>query len=106
MTSSEYCLVLTTFADDENGQQMIDALISSRLAACVQVMPIQSYYHWQGDVRCDGEKLVLIKTRTSLYEQVEASLIANHAYDTPEIVQVPIAAGFAGYLEWISNECQ
>jgi periplasmic divalent cation tolerance protein len=84
---------------------MIDALIAERLAACVQVMPIQSFYHWQGRVNRDDEKLVLIKTRRSLYAEVQASILANHAYETPEVIQVPIQDGFSGYLDWISREC-
>ena len=102
---SEFCIVLTTFADDENGKSIIDALISERLAACIQVMPIHSYYHWEGKVNCDAEKLVVIKTRRGLYEEVEATIVAKHAYDTPQVIQIPIDAGFPPYLDWIKKEC-
>jgi periplasmic divalent cation tolerance protein len=104
--NEEYCIVITTYADESNGRKIIDALLSERLAACVQVMPIQSFYHWQGKVNCDDEKLVLIKTKRSLYAEVQESIIANHAYDTPEVIQVPISEGFPGYLNWIAGECR
>ncbi len=103
---SDYCIVITTFADDENGKKIIDTLISERLAACVQVCPIQSYYHWEGKVHCDAEKLVLIKTRQDLYEKVQQTIVANHAYDTPEVIRVGIEDGFPAYLDWITKECQ
>lgn len=101
----KYCLVVTTYADEENGREIIDALLSERLAACVQVMPIQSYYHWQGEIAHDEEKILLIKTKTSLYDKVEETILAHHAYELPEVIQLPIATGFAGYLAWIEKEC-
>ncbi|CAK8716948.1 MAG: divalent cation tolerance protein [Candidatus Electronema aureum] len=106
MTSKEYCIVITTFTDDRNGQQIIDALLAERLAACVQVLPIQSFYHWQGKVNCDAEKLVLIKTKCSLYAQVQQTILSHHAYEVPEIIQVPITDGLPAYLNWISKECR
>ena len=104
--NEEYCIVITTFADDENGKKIIDSLISDRLAACVQVFPAQCYYRWKGEVRCDAEKLVLIKTKRSLYSEIQESIIANHEYDTPEVIQIPIENGLPGYLDWITEECR
>ena len=101
----EYCIVITTFAEESNGKQIIDSLLAQQLAACVQVMPIHSYYHWQGKVNSDAEKLVLIKTKCALYAKVEEVILAHHAYEVPEIIQVPITDGFPAYLHWIEQEC-
>ena len=101
----EYCIVITSFSDDENGTHIIDALLDKRLAACVQVMPIQSWYRWQGKICCATEKLMLIKTRRSLYSKVQDCVRSWHAYELPEIIQVPITDGLPGYLNWISKEC-
>lgn len=103
--STDACVVLTTFSDDANGQRIIDALLEQGLAACVQVLPISSYYRWKGEINCDAEELVLIKTRRSPYPRVEAAILETHAYETPEIIQLPIEAGSIGYLSWIDAEC-
>ncbi|MGF1734535.1 divalent-cation tolerance protein CutA [Photobacterium satsumensis] len=103
---SDKCVVMTTFSDDAVGKKIIHSLIEKRLAACVQVQSIESYYHWQGKVNKDLEKLVIIKTTLALYEQVEADILANHDYDTPEIIQLPITAGYSDYLQWIESECR
>lgn len=105
-TEQEYCVVMTTFADEAVGKKIIHSLIEKRLAACVQVQAIESYYHWQGKVNQDQEKLVTIKTTAALYDQVEADILANHDYETPEIVQLPITAGLSDYLSWIRSECK
>jgi periplasmic divalent cation tolerance protein len=101
----ECCIVITTFADDKNGTDIITALLDKRLAACAQVMPIQSWYHWRGQTCCASEKLLLIKTKRSLYPQVQDCILAHHAYELPEIIQVPVTDGLPGYLDWISKEC-
>ncbi|MCI5144629.1 MAG: divalent-cation tolerance protein CutA, partial [Candidatus Electrothrix sp. AR3] len=67
--------------------------------------PIQSFYHWQGKVNCDDEKLMLIKTKRSLYPEVEQLILRWHTYDTPEIILLPIENGFSGYLDWLSQVC-
>ena len=101
----KYCLVITTYTEEENGRKIIDALLTARLAACIQVMPIQSYYHWKGEISGDDEKLLMIKTKKSLYTKVEETVLAHHAYELPEVVRIPISTGSAGYLGWIDGEC-
>ncbi|MCQ1058835.1 divalent-cation tolerance protein CutA [Photobacterium sp. DNB23_23_1] len=103
---NEKCVVMTTFSDGAIGEKIIHSLIEKRLAACVQVQSIESYYHWQGKVAKDQEKLVIIKTTSALYAQVEADILANHDYETPEIIQLPITAGYRDYLQWIESECR
>ena len=57
-------------------------------------------------MNCDAEKLVLIKTKRSLFQKVQESILANHSYETPEIILLPIEDGYTGYLDWINKECQ
>jgi periplasmic divalent cation tolerance protein len=99
---TEYCVVLTTCASEEDGRRLALALLDQRLAACVQALGIRSYYTWQGTSAEEPEQLLLIKTRTALYDQVEAALQAIHPYETPEIVCLPLVAGAPSYLGWIT----
>ena len=102
--NTEYGLVTTTFADPELGRRLAEGLLENRLAACVQTLPIHSAYRWKGAIQREAETLMLIKTKAALYPEVEAYLRSVHPYETPEIVWLPIAAGFAGYLAWIDAE--
>jgi periplasmic divalent cation tolerance protein len=101
----QFCVMMTTYADPSVGRRLIDGLLSQRLAACVQSIEISSAYRWKGAVHNDKEVLLLIKTRASLYPQVEAFIKANHNYEVPEIVKVDITGGFPAYLNWITEEC-
>ena len=101
---AEYGMVLTTVAEPESARRLADGLLEKRLAACVQTLPIQSAYRWKGAVQREPEILLLIKTKVSLYPEVETYIRSAHAYETPEIILVPILAGSADYLAWIGQE--
>lgn len=97
-------LLLSTVPDRETGERIAAALVTERLAACVNILPaVTSIYEWQGEVQRDAEYLLLIKTRKSLYPQLESRLLALHPYELPELVAVSLEGGLAGYLQWIQD---
>jgi periplasmic divalent cation tolerance protein len=101
---TEYVQVLTTAGSEEEAQRIAAALVDGRLAACVQVLgPIASRYRWQGKVEEAREWQCLAKTEAGRYAEVEQAIRAVHSYDEPEILAIPVLAGSAGYLAWISE---
>lgn len=104
---TDFCVVLVTVGSAEEGQRIAQALVSERLAACVNVVgPLNSTYRWQGEVVHDQELLLLIKTRAALFGDLDARVKQLHSYTTPEVIAVPIAAGSAAYLDWLRAETQ
>ena len=102
----EFGIVLTTVATPDDARRLADGLLDQRLAACVQILAIQSAYRWKGAIQREPEQLLLIKTRAALGPEVEAHLRAHHPYEVPEIVFVPIAAGSPDYLRWLAAETE
>ena len=102
--NTEVGVVMVTFPHAAEAASVIDGLLESRLAACVQTMPIQSMYRWKGGVNRDAEVLALIKTRVALYPEVEAFIRSRHSYEVPEILLLPVSAGFSGYMQWVGDE--
>ncbi len=97
--------VTTTTDCRDLATQIAQALVESRLAACVQISgPIFSVYRWQEKVEQADEWLCTVKTRKSLFPAVEASIRERHSYDCPEILAVPLVAGNAAYLEWLNSQ--
>lgn len=97
------CVVLTTTSNEAQARELARILLEHKLAACVQVQQIRSYYLWQGET-CDApECLLFIKTRKAQYQALEDLIRLNHPYDIPEIIQLPIAAGLPDYLQWIDE---
>lgn len=96
------CMVMTALDSEAAAEALALQLVEARLAACVQVMPVKSFYVWQGESRREAEYLLLVKTRAALYVQVETFILAHHPYDTPEILQLPVVAGSSAYLQWLA----
>jgi periplasmic divalent cation tolerance protein len=98
-------LVLTNLPDRAAAERLADALIGGRLAACVNILaPCRSVYRWKDALQHDEEHPVLIKTTEARYAELEQAIRANHPYELPEIVAVPIERGLAAYLEWLGSE--
>ncbi len=97
-------LVLTTCPTPRTAKRIARALVSERLAACVNIVPVaQSVYRWRGKVETAREWLLIMKTRVKDYAALETRLRALHPYELPEVIAVPIAGGSARYLAWINN---
>ena len=104
---SEALVVLTNCPDEEVADRIARTLVESGLAACVnRLAPASSIYRWQGAVERATETPLLIKTTRERYAEVEQAIRALHPYAVPEIVALPIEAGFAPYLRWIVDETQ
>ena len=98
-------LVLTNLPDRVAAERLADALIGARLAACINILaPCRSVYRWQDAVQHDEEHPVLIKTTEARYADLEQAIRANHPYELPEIIAVPIERGLPAYLEWLGSE--
>ncbi|HET7084473.1 MAG TPA: divalent-cation tolerance protein CutA [Rhizomicrobium sp.] len=101
--AADFGVMLTTTPSREEAQKIARLLIDERLAACVQLLPIESFYFWEGKTQNEAEVLLLIKTRAALFDQATARIKQVHSYTVPEIVALPFAAGFGGYLSWIDQ---
>ena len=97
------CVVLTTTPSREEARKLAGTLLENQLAACVQMLPIDSVYRWKGAIQSDAEILLLIKTRCELYAALEALIRKEHSYDVPEIVQLRAEAVSDSYLGWITS---
>jgi periplasmic divalent cation tolerance protein len=102
--SSDLRIGLCTVPDEATAGQIADALVSEKLAACVNIIPsIVSVYRWENAVEHSQELLLLIKTSESVWALLEARILELHPYELPEIIAVPIHTGQADYTQWIKN---
>jgi len=99
-----YIQVITALPNKEDAEDLARALVTARLAACVQVLgSISSVYWWKDNIVEEEEYLCLIKTREELYGELEPAIIKNHPYQTPEIIATPVTAGSSGYFAWLGD---
>lgn len=99
--------VLTNLPDSESAFNLARNLVRLRVAACVNVLaPATSFYRWEGREEEAREVPVLIKSTTDRYADLERAIVANHPYELPEIIALPIERGLENYLGWIGDECK
>jgi periplasmic divalent cation tolerance protein len=99
-----HALLLVTAPDLEVARRLARGLVEARLAACVNLVPgLESHYRWQGRVESAAEVLLVIKTAARRVPEIERRLLAEHPYDTPEILRLPLAAGTPRYLAWLGE---
>ena len=100
---SPLCLVLTTWPADRDAAAFAQALVASRLAACVHVLPAGgSTYRWQGAVDVAREHQVIVKTTRAALAALEAQVRAAHPYEVPEWLVLEVTAGEA-YGDWLRD---
>ena len=98
-------MIVTQMPDRASALVLARSLVESRVAACVSVgAPVESLYHWRGKIETAQEVAVTVKTQPARYAEVEAAIRAQHPYELPEIVAVPVVDGLAPYLQWIADE--
>lgn len=101
----ETLLVLTSLPDEASARALARDLVERRIAACVNILaPCHSVYRWQGKLEGAAEVPLLIKTTAARYSALEAAIRAQHPYELPEILAVPIACGLSAYLAWVGAE--
>jgi periplasmic divalent cation tolerance protein len=91
----------TTVATPAEAERLAGEMITRRLASCVQVEgPIRSFYLWEGQSGHSDEFRLTIKFLPGKAEALEAYVLANHPYDTPEWVVVKAEHVAEKYLSW------
>jgi periplasmic divalent cation tolerance protein len=96
-------VVLCTCASKEDGERLARALIASRLAACVSLIPaVQSCYRWKGEIETAVECLAVIKSSRGLFASLSSAIERLHPYDVPEILALPVVEGSQNYLSWMT----
>ena len=96
--------VLTTINSLEQARAIAAALVGRKLAACVQISTIESFYNWQGAVQNDQEFRVVAKTTDDRYSAVETAIREMHSYDLPAIYALGAARVFGPYAEWVAEK--
>ena len=97
-------MVLTTCPDEAVAARIARDLVESGLAACVsRVGPVHSTYRWQEAIQDEPEVLLVIKSLSTRYPELEMRLKSIHPYEVPEIIALPVTSGSADYLSWLGG---
>lgn len=94
-----------TCPDETTAERIVLHLLNERLIACANVIPgARSLYRWEGRVHREAEVLLFLKTRRSLFRDVEAAVRTLHPANVPCIVAFDLIGGHKPFLDWIEDE--
>lgn len=97
-------VVLVTASSQQEAETIAKALVESKLAACVNIFPIQSIYRWEGEIHNEPEWQLIIKTDLTQFSALETKIREIHSYSVPEIIAIPLIGGSQPYLNWITEQ--
>jgi periplasmic divalent cation tolerance protein len=98
--------VLAAIATTVSTRQQADALavvmVQRGLAACAQLVPIDSIYLWEGKLRQEPEVRVVFKTTVELQDKLMAAVAECHPYEVPEIHAETLPLVHQPYADWVA----
>ncbi|HEY4541122.1 MAG TPA: divalent-cation tolerance protein CutA [Noviherbaspirillum sp.] len=98
-------LVLTNVPDSAIAEAITRELVGTGLAACVnQLSGVRSVYRWEGAIEEANEVMLLIKSESCRYAEIEETILRLHPYQVPEILVFSAAGGLPAYLKWVAGE--
>ncbi len=102
--ASRFITVFCTVPDEQTASTIARHLVEARLAACCNIIPgLRSIYIWEGSIQDDKELLLIIKSKASLFDQLQATIKSLHPYQVPEILALPVDSGNKEYLKWLDE---
>ena len=102
--AAKFAVALVTAPDLKTARALARAALAARLIACANLVPkIESLYWWQGKIESGAEVLLVLKTTQAKLAALEKLIVAQHPYDTPEFLVLPLRAGNARYLDWLEH---
>jgi periplasmic divalent cation tolerance protein len=101
---TELLLIRITCPSRRVAEEIADAAVEQRLAACANLEgPVTSTYRWKGVVEHAFEFVLWMKAPISRWSEIQALVNALHPYDVPAIVALPCAQASSPYAAWVKE---
>lgn len=94
----------TTVADAADAHVLAEALLATKQAACVKLIPgVSSQYWWHG-AREEATEVVVVALTDPAHAHAAATLLRDHhPYHVPEIVAVEVEVLDPAYGAWLTE---
>ena len=96
-------VIYCAFPDAASARRIGDEAVARRLAVCVNRFPIDSTYHWKGEIEQAREVVVLFKTSPRKVGALFDYLARAHPYEVPDVFEIPVGRAHRPYLEYLAE---
>lgn len=103
----DFIIVFVTAGSFEEAEKIGKGLVEEKLAACANIIRnVKSIFFWEGKLCQENEVLMIIKSKSNLFNPLKDYIKKNHSYKVPEIIAASIKDGLPDYLSWLDESCK
>lgn len=103
--ASEVALIYAVFPSAGEGHDVCRKLLSERLVACANRMPmVISHFRWEGEIEAREEHPVIFKTSPAKAEAAMNRIAALHRYEVPAVVRLSTGSAYGPFADWVASE--
>jgi len=95
-------LCYVTYPDKRNAIDLCNDMLSQKLIACYNIIPIHSGYMWDHVLQNDSEIVSILKTTANCIPLIESYLEKHHPYDIPCLLHWKSGVN-SSYGKWVTE---
>ncbi|HJU14342.1 MAG TPA: divalent-cation tolerance protein CutA [Candidatus Nitrosotalea sp.] len=96
-------VIISTYPDKKSVEKIADAVVTKKLAACVNYTEVNSVYSWKGKMERTAEFLAFFKTTAKARDLLKKEIAKTHPYEVPEIAELKMVSVNASYQKWLDD---
>lgn len=101
--SNDLFIGWTTCDNQDVAERLAYDIVERKLAACAKLESVRSIYRYNGETQRAYEIRLCIKFTQSKMQDMEAYILANHPYETPEWIVIKPSHVSKPYLTWAQD---
>lgn len=101
---NDFCQLWLTCKNEEEADKIVNTLLVKYLIVCAKQIPVKADYWWEGKIEHSDEILLVMDSKLSYFQKVEAEVAKLHSYDTFVLEVVPINQISTKATGWMENE--
>jgi len=102
--ATDVVMIYATCPDRQTALALGRGMVEEGIAGCINVLPsMTSVYVWEGETETAEEAVLIAKLAREGADRATAYIIANHPYETPAVLVLPVEGGSAEYLRWVRD---
>jgi len=99
----KYIVIITLCDKEEIAINIQDKLLNKKLIAGCQISLVNSKYWWNGKLEETKEYHLEMRSKESLYDEIEQEIKRIHDYDVCEVSYYELQGGSKEFFDWIDE---
>lgn len=94
-------IIISTYPDEQTAIREAKKIVKSKLAACVSLVKVRSFYWWEDKIEDSNECMAIFKSVKANAKDLREAIAKSHPYKVPEIVELSMNRVSKSYLDWM-----